>query len=208
MFIQGTDVFVLIPDDSEERMLHQALILENTDGRIVARFCENIVPAVESTVFLHCEFNRKFMQQAATVQAFLESEPQPLIAFAPFGQAISAENRQCYRVCVAGTNELHATMNGEAEGPLQDISATGFGVVCNESFKIGSVVDVVLRYDGCSYSGKARIQCAKQRSDGLFRYGVHAMEAQRGMAKGALQNGLSSISAAIQRQQLRRLARA
>src|SRR5690554_2801111 len=59
MFTQGGDLYLLIPGgDSDERILHQGVVVELGRDSLVARFAEPIVPEVGSNVFLHCEVNR------------------------------------------------------------------------------------------------------------------------------------------------------
>jgi hypothetical protein len=51
------------------------------------------------------------------------------------------------------------------------------------------------------------MQSIRILKDGRTRYGFHALEARTG-SRDNLQKGLGQISAAVQREQLRRLARA
>ena len=207
MFIPGRDVFVHIPDGSEERVLHPGQVIDASRTTLIVRFNEPIAPEPGAAVFAHCESNRKFMQQAGNVTAILESDPStPMIAFALTGEPLSAENRGVYRVSVAISGNVWATLNKSLEKCLvYDLSATGFGVESNSVLQHGAVVTTTIHHDRRSYTGEARVQAIRPRPKGVFRYGLHALESRDGKGK-ELAKGLGQISAAIQREQARRLA--
>lgn len=207
MFTPGRDMFLLIPDGSDERILYPGVVVEAPKGALVTRFNDPISPSVGSTVFAHCEVNRKFMQQAATVTAVLKTDPQPMFAFTLTGQPISAETRSVYRVSVAAAGNVWATLNRRAERCLvHDLSATGFGLMSSAVLQRGEEVEATISYDGRTYHGKARVQSIRPRPKGEFRYGFHAIESRGKAAADSLNKGLGLISAAVQREQLRRLA--
>jgi len=66
-------------------------------------------------------------------------------------------------------------------------------------------VSVTLRYEGSQFSGEARIQSIRQLDQSRIRYGLHAIDDR--MSGGDLRKGQQHISAAIEREQLRRLSR-
>ncbi|MHC4969996.1 MAG: hypothetical protein ACYTF4_15475, partial [Planctomycetota bacterium] len=72
-------------------------------------------------------------------------------------------------------------------------------------YEIGQVVSVTLRYEGGEYSGQARIQSVRQLDESRIRYGLHAIDDRT--SGGDLRKGQQHISAAIEREQLRRLSR-
>lgn len=212
MLMQGRDVFIWVPDpqkESRDRILIQGLVVECNAGAFVAQFDEPLAAGVGANVFAHAEVNRKFLQQAATVQAILPSQEgeKPLIAFARTGEPISAEGRGAFRVSVAAAN-IPARVSGDGQCQLVDVSATGFGVYSATAFNVGDTLEVELEYTDIACAGKARVQCIKETGGSRKRYGFHAVEAPRGHGKNGLQSGLGQIAAAIQRDQLRRLARA
>lgn len=209
MFKPGGAIFLHAPQSSVEQILHQGIVNEASRERIVATFSERIFPVVGSNVLLHCEVNRKFMQQGGAVAAFLAAEPNPVIAFDLCGEPISAEHRAVYRVSVAASENVWASLDERVERcPVHDLSAAGFGLLSRHQYRIGDVVLVRLQFNGSSYGGQARVQSIRARTDGRFRYGMHAMQNRGGKSKDSLTNGLGQISAAVQREQLRRLARA
>lgn len=207
MLSQGKDVFILLPGEKRERVLHQGTVTECSEASFVAEFGEVLDLTVGVELLAHAEVNRKFMQQGATVQAVLSASPKTIIAFTRTGQPIAADSRQSYRVSLAAHN-LPAKINNDQRCQLIDVSATGFGVVSTTELSIGETVTATVGYNGVTATGEARIQSARDFGGGKFRYGLHAVEAQRGKPKSELQVALMKISLEVQRDQLRRMARA
>jgi len=206
MFTPGRPVYLLKPNTSE-RVLVAGIATQVSAEQLVAEFAESISLQPTTNVFLYAELNRRFMQQPARVQAMLQAHPQPIIAFIPTGQPISAESRNTYRVSLAAV-DVPARVAKDSKCTVLDVSATGFGVASHSTFKVGDTVNVSISYQGQSCSGEARIQSARNMGPDRFRYGLHAIEAPRGRPKNPLQSELGRICAAAQREQLRRLARA
>lgn len=206
MLNQGKDVFILMPGEKLERVLHQGTVTECSEASFVAEFGEVLNLAVGVELLAHAEVSRKFMQQGATVQAVLSSSPKTIVAFIRTGQPIAADSRQSYRVSLAAHN-LPAKINDDQRCQLIDVSATGFGVVSETKWSIGESVTATVSYNGITATGEARVQSAREFG-GKFRYGLHAVEVQRGKAKSELQVALMKISLEVQRDQLRRMARA
>ncbi len=206
MLTSGGDVFVLIPDGSEHRVLHKGTVTECSPTAFVAHFEEQLTPEPGTAVFAHAEVNRRFMQQGASVTAVLESEPGTTLAFELSGQPISADSRHAFRVSVAAACLLCAVAE-DAKCVLLDVSATGFGVSSRSKFVLGENLRATLNWKGKQYSGPARIQSVRETGGSSVRYGLHAVEGA-GRKPTELQRGLGEITAAAQRDQLRRLARA
>jgi hypothetical protein len=160
-------------------------------------------------VLAHAELNQKFLRQAASVQAILPGAAgeKPLVAFTLTGEPVSADGRSAFRVSIVAAN-VPATVGQDDQCQLVNVSATGFGVYSKSAFAVGGIVEVELTYNNLTCAGKARVQSASETRWGTMRYGLHAVEAPRGHGKNGLQTGLGQIAAAIQRDQLRRMARA
>ncbi|MHC4776219.1 MAG: PilZ domain-containing protein [Planctomycetota bacterium] len=117
---------------------------------------------------------------------------------------MSAEGRERFRVSTVMA-DLTATVGAEAECKLLDVSTTGFAVEATQRYEIGQVVSVTLRYQDRQFSGKARIQSIRELELGRIRYGLHAVDDKA--SGGELRKGQQHITAAIEREQLRRRAR-
>ncbi|MBI1336936.1 MAG: hypothetical protein GC164_08240 [Phycisphaera sp.] len=208
MLVKDQNVFILLESDSSQRILRQGVVIECNDESFTAQFTETLALQVGQSVLAHAEVNRRFMQQGATVTALLEDPNNLTIVFNRVGEPISAESRNAFRVSVAAAN-LTAVVADDKSARLLDVSATGFGVVSSEKLKVGQMLEATLSYNGQSYTGPARVQCVKDYSPTQYRYGLHAVEERRFGKKNAdLTKGLATISSAVQREQLNRLARA
>ena len=88
---------------------------------------------------------------------------------------------------------------------LGAILITGFSVNASQLFKIGTLLEAVLRYEDERCSGTACVQSIRELNDGKIRYGLHCPVEDSG-SNSDLTRGLRNISFAIQREQMRRLS--
>ena len=198
------ELFVRIPEQSDQRILHPAKVVAANHPSYTVQFEElNFLLEEGQDIFVFYESKHEFMQQAACIEAMLETEPDPTVKFTLIDKPISAENRQCYRVSTV-LADMNATLGDEDDCQLLDVSMTGFSVIAAEQHDVGQTMSVTLRYDGREYTGKARIQSVRQLDDNRIRYGLHNLSAAQD--SGDVQKGLREISMAVQRRQLRRLA--
>lgn len=201
MFSKGTDVFFSLPEEAEARVLHAAKVLDVRGGMFVARFDEpglTASPGAQVAVFF--QGRTGFMQQAARITASLEESETPSFGFQTVGNAVSCESRECYRVSTVTTG-FSATVDGERECPLTDVSATGFSIISAGNHGYGAVVTVEVEYERTKYSGRARVQSIKPLTPGRTRYGLLCLPSD---GPQSLLIGMQRIGAAVQRQQLRR----
>ena len=203
MLAVGTPLFLLVPDSSKTRVLHSGKVV-GLDGGIFVVQLDEPMPLAEGTdvVAFACVRN-KFMQQGAVVVgAQGDAAIENGLTLTLVGEAVSAESRQTYRVSVAVAN-FKAAIGKETDCQVVDVSPEGFAAIAKAEHRIGSNVQVNFSVEGQTVSAAARVQTVKTRDDGKFRYGF--LIAQKGTpARKALQ----AISAAIQRQQLKRLSAA
>ncbi len=201
MFQVDKPVFLLIPGETRERILHQGRTLETDADIVVVEFIDPIIPLVGSDVNLYATFRGKFYQHGASVLEFRQSRPS-VIAFKKVGEPVSAESRGSYRVSTV-TLEINARIAREDSCKVVDISPEGFAALTEQDYAIGSVVDTSLVCEGLACSGQARVQTLKILPNGNRRYGFLAID-KKGSAMHKI---LSQITAAVQRTQLRRLSR-
>jgi len=202
MLAVGTPLFLLVPDSSKTRVLHPGKVV-GFDGGIFVVQLDEPMPLAEGTdvVAFACVRN-KFLQQGAIVGAQGDAAIENGLTLTLVGEAVSAESRQTYRVSVAVAN-FKAAIGKETDCQVVDVSPEGFAAIAKAEHRIGSNVQVNFSVEGQTVSAAARVQTVKTRDDGKFRYGF--LIAQKGTpARKALQ----AISAAIQRQQLKRLSAA
>jgi len=136
-------------------------------------------------------------------QAFDDPFPQT-IAIQAVGEPVSAESRQCFRVSTVMSGRT-AVLGDEAGCDLLDVSVTGFSVNASEQHDVGDQVPAVHEHDGRRYSGRTSVQSVAAVRDGSYRYGLHCVNDDQSRA---LTEALQQISMAVQREHLRRRARA
>ncbi len=204
--IQAEDgIFIQIPGESEQRVLHPANIVGYQDGvYTIALEEDDITLEVEQDLLIFYERIRDFVQQTAQVEAVLDApDESQIVGIRPIGDPVSAESRQCYRVSTLIAN-LSATMGQQENCQLADVSSTGFSIISSESFSIGNQVPVELRYENERFPGIGCIQSIKELGPNRYRYGLHCIETKK--SGSDLTRGLQHISTAVQRIQLKRRA--
>ena len=145
------------------------------------------------------------MRQPARIDLIADTPSGRTFSFQFTGDAVSGETRQCYRVSTVMA-AVTATFGGEENCPVVDVSPTGFAAIAAKQYKTTDVVNATVRFEGETYSGRGRIETARELGVARIRYGLHCVD---GKATGeTLLKGLQQISAAVQRQHLRRQARA
>ncbi len=202
----GTGFFVQIPDGSNERILYAALVEDVEERSYTARLEEDEAPLKGGqNVFIFYEFKGEFVRQPACTSALSHTQSGINFAFQFTGEPVSAERRQCYRVSTVMA-AITATFGDEEKCAVLDVSATGFAVLGTKQRKIGHVVETIVSCGDENFSGQGRIESIRESNCGRFRYGLHCVDARPG--REALRIGLQKISAAVQREHLRRLSRA
>jgi hypothetical protein len=205
MLTINSGLFVRIPGESQQRILHPATLIEANDATFTAETEEDdLTFEAGQEILVYFEYRREFMQQTARIDAVMQSDDaKPVIGFQLLGDAVSAESRQCYRVSTALMN-LFATLGADGQCPVLDVSFTGFSVLATGCYDEGEVVDAVLQFENEKFRGRARIQSITQMSPGV-RYGLHCISDNK--VGGDLERGLRHIAMAVQHEQLRRRAR-
>jgi hypothetical protein len=205
MLAQEKKIFLNFPHEAEERVLHPARILEAGDPGYTAELDEPDLPFVAGQdVYMYFEHGRKFMKQAVRIDAVLQTEPTVVVGFRTVGDAMSAESREWYRVLTVLAG-LSAVFGAEKSCRLLDVSSVGLAGEATERYRIGDVVAITLEFEGRQYGGQGRIQSIREVGGNRIRYGVHSV---RDKTSGStLHKGQQIISAALEREQLRRLAR-
>lgn len=200
MLAAGTRMFLAIPGESRERILHPGKVIECDAESFLVEFEEPIAPQPGWTVSAYGELQGKFFKQGASVSAVEQTEPVAIILFGRVGQPVPAESRGTYRVCTV-TSGMTASIGDHRDCPVLDISAEGMAAVIRESLSVGKVMSFDLGYEGETFRGTVRVQGVKTLPDGRLRYGLLVMD-----KSGAARRGLEQLAARIQRTQLRRLA--
>jgi hypothetical protein len=205
MLASETKIFLNLPNDSKQRVLHPATVKETRKHGYTAELEESNIPLRPGQdLFVYYDLKRRFVKQHARIDVVMQTTPILVVAFQLTGEPMSAESREWFRVSTVMAN-LTASVGTEPECRLLDVSTAGFAIEAGKRHEIGQIVPVTLRYQGSQFSGHARIQSMRQIGKGRYRYGLHAVEDKT--SGGDLRKGQQHISAAIEREQLRRLSR-
>ena len=200
----GTGFFVQDPAESRRRILHAALVVQWRNDTYTAGQEDEARLESGQDIVVYYEFRNEFMRQPGRVDAIAETPSGRAFSFQFTGDAVSAESRQCYRVSTVMAG-VTATLGGEENCPVLDVSAMGFAVIAAELYKAGEIVEATIRFKSETFRGRSRIESVRELEADRMRYGLHCDD---GKSTGeTLRMGLQQISAAIQRHHLRRLSR-
>ncbi len=204
MLKPGMKMFLSLPNESKRLILHPGTTKEAGEHRYTVELEESDL-AVEAgqDVFVYYELDRKFVKQAARIEAAMKNALALTIGFQITGDIVSAECREWFRVSTA-LNDLTADFGPESNCRLLDVSSVGFAVEATECYEIGNTLPATLYFQGKHFTGKVRVQSVHELHGGRFRYGLHSFADKS--SGGDLCKGQQQISAAVEREQLRRLA--
>jgi hypothetical protein len=201
-----TPVYLLVPNESNERVLHPGRVLDTSAGDvIVIGFAQKIAPPAGSDVNLFFEHRGKFFQQTGTITAARtgadesDASVAQSIAFRCVGEPVSAESRGSYRVSLVDF-AVTARVENDRKCPLVDISPEGLGLITKKNHRLGTAVRVTLAYEDEQLEGHARVQTVRPLKDGTFRCGLLVPSTEEEMRRS-----LRKMTAIAQRQQLKTL---
>ena len=202
-----TELFVRIPQDFEQRILHPAKVTAIENDLYSFEFEESDLDLQpKEKIAVYYEIAQEFLQQTARIEMVSpnpEAAAGPIIGVSITGKPVPAESRHCFRVSTALGN-LEADIATEQRCKLMDVSLTGFAVAADGAYGIGNVINAVLRHEGKRYKGRVCVQSIKALRTGKVRYGFYCIDNHG--PSGNLPQGLQKIHTAMQREQLRRLA--
>ncbi|MHC4082801.1 MAG: PilZ domain-containing protein [Planctomycetota bacterium] len=205
MLASDTKIFLNLPRGTRRHMLHPGRIRDAGKGGYTAELDESdVLLGPGQDLFVYYYLRHRFVKQSARVDAVMQTDPTLVVGFQTTGEPMPAEGRESFRVSTVMA-DLTVTVGAETECRLLDVSHTGFAVEATQRYDIGQVVSVTLRYQGRQFSGKAQVQSIRELDLGKVRYGLHAVEDRA--SGGDLRKGQQHISAAVEREQLRRLSR-
>ena len=193
----NAEVFLLIPEASDQRVLHLGTLISEERNICTARLEEGGLPLLPGQgIFVYYEFGGQFMQQTARVKAVMQTGRRPVVGFEVLDKPVSAESRGCTRVSTIMT-DLVAQIEGEANCPVLDVSGTGICAISTSPRRFGDILQVELHHQGHTYRGRATIKTVRVLSRGRTCYGLYCMDEREGLKK---------ISEAVQQQFTRHFA--
>ncbi|CAN5701133.1 hypothetical protein BH09PLA1_BH09PLA1_31230 [soil metagenome] len=225
MIAAKSAVYLLVPNESNERVLRPASVLSCSGNDLVLTGLESATtPAIGANMSLFFEKNGRFFQQCGSIvaahdpsaqdpsaqgspganpprDAVTSSEATRSFVFRSVGEPVSAESRGSFRVAVVA---LHATarVDKERDCALVDVSAEGLGVLTRQKYRLGTAVKLLLDYENQHVEGLVRVQTVRAAADGTFRCGLLVPSTEPTMRRS-----LQKITTLVQRQQLQNLRR-
>lgn len=202
---KGNDIWISFgPDDNDT--LRYAPACGGEGNTTLCRFEDGHTPPIELAegldvlVFFNGESG--FMQQPAKIVSEPCEESELAFGIETSGDAVSAENREMFRVGVS-LADYTAVIDG-AMRKMADVSVLGLAFFSDTDYEKGAVVDAKFTVGDEMFSGRCRVQSVKETGAGN-RYGLLFMNGAEG---GDLEPGLRKLTMDAQRTQLRRLSRA
>lgn len=206
MITVQTPIYLLVPNESNERILHPGKVLAVEQGELIRiGFDQRVAPPAGSDVNLFFDSNGRFFQQNGTVIATDDSgnvaPAAQSITFRSVGTPVSADSRGSYRVSVVDL-QVTARIDKERNCSLVDVSPEGLGVITKQNYRLGTAVKILCDYEDQHLEGLARVQTVRQMPSGMHRCGLLVPSTEDGMRRS-----LRKITAIVQRVQLRNLRR-
>ncbi|MHC4589250.1 MAG: hypothetical protein ACYTAQ_07895, partial [Planctomycetota bacterium] len=105
MLVSETKIFFSIPGESRRLILHPAKVREAGASGHTAELEESNVPLeAGKDLFIYYERKRKFVKQAARIDAVMQTNPALVVGFQLTGEPVSAESREWFRVSTVMAN--------------------------------------------------------------------------------------------------------
>ena len=204
-----TKFFLNFPEESSQRILHPATVVEVDQDIYLSELEEKDLSLDEAqNIVVYYDIRGQFMQQPGAVLEYSPAEDadEPdRVSLTTSGKPVSAESRQCFRVATV-LADLTVDIDRDDHCSMTDVSMTGLSFISDNQYEAGRIVTVRLAHDQDSFEGSACVQSIKLLASGKTRYGLYCVEDRANV--GDLQKGLNQISVAVQREHLKRLARA
>ena len=202
----NSGIFIEGGSNSGQRVLHPAEILGSTGGVFTAKSqTAELAFELGEALMVYYQRGRSFVKQPALIESCDTSQRLAKIQFAFRGEAVSAEQRESYRVSTIMT-ELCVDIVDEMGCKLVDISVTGCSAIASGRYRQRQLVRITLYHEGEPISGQAIVRGVKRLDAERTRYGLLCVIERD--SDGALKKGLREITMAVQRSQLQRLSRA
>ena len=212
MLSQGDLLYIQRPTQSQQRILIPLDIVAMQQGQIIIETSElfDWLPE-DGQVMVYYDQRREFVKQSARMEVHVHEETEDQVdgvmryAVELLGESVSAESRQTFRVSTVISGRT-AQFADEGDVPLVDVSASGYAVIASGKHNVGEIIKTTLVHDGREFTGTACVQSICQLDPSRIRYGMYCVEKRQ--PGNNLNQGLLTVSMAVQREQLRRLSRA
>jgi len=142
---------------------------------------------------------RHFYRQAVRIESQSTDGPPFRLTLTPLGEASEADERMEERVDISDCG-LVATLDGEPDCPIHDVSLSGLSVGSHCAHPVGRTLELAIRFGDTEYRGEMEVRSASPLPDGRIRYGLFGVfDVPEGRA---LKNGLTRMTLEIPNQRL------
>jgi len=197
---EGTRAFLRFDSPSRGRVLEPGIVEEVGDDSWTLAF-EKRHHSVENGEERLFYYNRArhFYRQEVRIEAQSTDGPPFTVTVRPLGEPSEADARLEDRVDTSGCG-LTATLEGERNCPIQDVSLSGLSVASHCVHPVGRALEVAIRFGDTEYVGEMEVRGSSSLPDGRTRYGLFGVfDVPEGRA---LKNGLTRMTLEIQNQRL------
>ncbi|HAI14108.1 MAG TPA: hypothetical protein DCM28_20550 [Phycisphaerales bacterium] len=212
MLTQGDLIYIQKPTQGQQRVLIPLDIVALEQGQIIIETSQvfDWLPE-DGQVLVYYDRRRDFLKQSAKYEVVIHEEDEDQVdgvmrlSIELLGEPVDAESRQTFRVStVISGRTAHFAEEGEVS--LVDVSASGYAVIASGKHNVGEIIKTTLNHDGRQFTGTACVQSVCELDTKRTRYGMFCVDKRQ--PGNNLNQGLLTISMAVQREQLRRLSRA
>jgi hypothetical protein len=201
---EGSPVYLGLDDPSGGHVLHAGIIAAIAQDRWTIEFKDSKLPIRTgdgSLIYYHGI--HEFVQRRVQIEEQSKEGPLLRIVLKVIGDVVSVNARQEHRISASDAG-LTATLDTEEGCTIQDISKSGLGLDSGRKYSIGQTLDVILRFEGNDFSGRAMVQSIRQLDGDRTRYGLRGVFNDKG--GDTLRIGLTRVVMGIHRQHLQRIA--
>ena len=199
----GSRIFLRFDLPRTGRVLEPGNVNEVARGRWTTVFeaRHHTVEAGEEKL-LYYNRGREFLDQTVRVESQSSDGPPFDLVVKPIGDSVSVGTRLETRVKVIDCG-LEATLDGEPNCPIQDVSLSGIGVISSLSHPVGRSLKIAIRYGEVELAGEMELRVVTALADGRAKCGLRGIF---NTAEGrALRNGLTKMTLEIQQRRLQRI---
>lgn len=180
--------------------LASATVVSTGDLKCVLRLGTSVsAEAGMPTVIFHHMDNRFFTQQGTVESIYRATPNETLVTIKCDSEPQPTENRENFRAVTAG-RDLVANIGREGDCEVVNVSAQGLAVIMSNPPEVGRSQEISIQVQGKLARGRGVLRNAKFLSSQRYRCGFEVQDKE-------LADALNRLCMAIQREQLRRLAR-
>jgi hypothetical protein len=201
---EGIPVYLGLDGPSDGRVLHPGIIAAIAQDRCTIEFknSELSIKTGDRYLIYYNEF-QEFVRREVKVEEQSETGSLSRVVMRIIGDSISADTRQEYRVSAIDAG-LTVTLDAEESCTVQEISTSGLGLVSDQEYSIGQILNVTLHFEGEDPSGQMVIEWIRQLDGDRTQYGLRGLFDAKG--SDTLRVGLMRFTRAVHRQKLQNIS--